>query len=167
VGSGNIGASNVARTVGIRAGAVVAALDAAKGAVSIVVAEHLAVSTSALAVVGFAAIVGHVFPVWLGFRGGKGVATACGVFLVLAPAATAVAFALFVVTVALTRYMSLGSLVVALVFPPAAFLLRSATSTVAAACASAVLVLIRHRANFAKLLAGTEHRLGSVVSREP
>jgi len=167
VGSGNIGATNVARAAGGAAGVLVGVLDAAKGAAGIAVAERLAASAGALAVVGVAAIAGHVFPVWLGFRGGKGVATACGVFLMLAPAATAVAIAAFALTVALTRYVSLGSLVAAVLLPPAAFFTRSGATTVAAACAAAIMILVSHRANVARLLAGTERRLDSALSGEP
>jgi len=167
VGSGNIGATNVARAAGGAAGVLVGALDAAKGAAGILVAERLAVSASALAIVGLAAIVGHVFPIWLGFRGGKGVATACGVFLILAPAATAAAIAAFAGTVAVTRYVSLGSLVAAMLLPLVAYLTRGATATVAAACASAVIIIVSHRTNLARLLTGAEPRAGGVPPQGP
>src|SRR6185436_20291139 len=95
VGSGNLGAANVMRASGVRAGVLVALLDMLKGALSVLVAERLSPSAAAPAVAGLAAIVGHIYPVWLRFRGGKGVATACGAFSVLTPAAippTAIVF---------------------------------------------------------------------------
>jgi len=109
VGSGNLGAANVMRAAGLKAGLIVAILDVAKGAASVLIAERLASQPAAPALAGFAAIVGHIYPLWLRFRGGKGVATACGVFSVLTPAAMAPAFAIFVATVWLTKYISAGS----------------------------------------------------------
>jgi glycerol-3-phosphate acyltransferase PlsY len=158
VGSGNVGASNVLRLVGARRAAAVLALDGVKGAVAVLLAARLAGGATPV-VAGLASIVGHVFPLWLGFRGGKGVATSAGVFAVLAPSALAVAAGAFVATVWATRYISVGSLVgaVALVLVTA----FSAPAGVAtAATVAAVVVLSRHRDNVARLLAGTERRIG-------
>ena len=112
------------------------------------------------AAAGVAAVVGHVFPIWLGFRGGKGVATSCGVFAVLAPMATVLAGIGFVITVWLTRYVSLGSLGAAIVLPPLAYYLAAPVTVVAAAAVCAVIILGRHRSNVRRLQPGTERRLG-------
>jgi glycerol-3-phosphate acyltransferase PlsY len=161
VGSGNIGAANVLRASGVRAGVLVALLDIAKGAVSVGLAMRLSSDASAPAAAGLAAIVGHIYPVWLRFKGGKGVATACGVFSVLTPYAALLAFALFLVTAWATRYVSLGSLVATIALPPIAYAMGSPVASLVAACAAAVLILLRHRGNLVRLRAGTERRLGA------
>jgi glycerol-3-phosphate acyltransferase PlsY len=104
--------------------------------------------------------VGHIYPVWIRFRGGKGVATSCGVFAVLAPEATIISVALFVITVVYTRYVSLGSLVASVALPIAVHFTRAPVPTLAGAIAAAALVIERHRSNLARLQRGTEHRLG-------
>ena len=109
VGSGNIGAANVLRASGVKAGVLVAVLDIAKGALSVMLAARFSDNAAAPAAAGLAAIVGHIYPVWLRFRGGKGVATACGVFSMLTPLAVPPALGIFVVTVWITKYISLGS----------------------------------------------------------
>jgi glycerol-3-phosphate acyltransferase PlsY len=98
--------------------------------------------------------------VWLRFHGGKGVAVAAGVFAMLTPLATGLAFALFVVTVGATRYVSLGSIAATVALPPAAWLLGASTGVVITAAAIAVLIVFRHRANIRRLRAGTERRMG-------
>jgi acyl phosphate:glycerol-3-phosphate acyltransferase len=158
-GSGNVGATNVVRTAGLAAGIIVALLDIAKGAASVLLAERLDGSPAAAAAAGLAAIVGHVYPAWLRFHGGKGVATACGVFAVLTPIAAAVALAIFTVAVVVTRYVSLGSLLASAALPPIAYAMASPPVVVDAALAAAVLIVFRHRSNVARLVAGTERRL--------
>ncbi|MCC7415996.1 MAG: glycerol-3-phosphate 1-O-acyltransferase PlsY [Acidobacteria bacterium] len=160
IGSGNLGAANVLRATGITAGVLVAALDILKGALSVLVAERLAGGGAGPAAAGFAAIVGHVYPVWLRFRGGKGVATACGVFSMLAPMAMPPALAIFVATVWASRYVSLGSMVATLSVPPLAYAAEVPPSIVAASCAAAALIVFRHRTNLWRLRAGTERRIG-------
>ena len=140
---------------------LVAALDIAKGAASVLLAFRLSPEAAAPAAAGLAAIVGHVYPVWLRFRGGKGVATACGVFLVLAPFALVPAMMLFVLTVWATRYVSLGSVLASLALPAFAYATGSPGPAVIAACSAAVLILFRHQSNLMRLFAGTERRLGS------
>src|SRR5262245_23484585 len=122
-GSGNVGSANVLRTSGTATALLVMVLDIAKGAGSVLLADRWSVAGSTPAVAGLAAIVGHVYPIWLRFRGGKGVATACGVFAVLTPWAVLPAFALFVATVWATRFVSLGSLVAVLALGPIAYAL--------------------------------------------
>jgi acyl phosphate:glycerol-3-phosphate acyltransferase len=160
IGSGNLGAANVLRSSGVTAGALVALLDIAKGAAGVVVAAQFSDNAAAPAAAGLAAIVGHVYPVWLRFRGGKGVATACGAFSVLAPAALPAAAVLFVVTVWVTKYVSLGSIVASIALPPLAYSLGSPPSVVVAGAAAATLIVFRHRSNLARLLSRTERRLG-------
>jgi len=159
-GSGNLGAANVLRTSGVKAGILVALLDMLKGAVGVLVASRLSADTAAPAAAGLAAIVGHIYPVWLRFRGGKGVATACGVFSVLVPSAVPAALAVFVATVWLTKYISLGSVLASIALPPLAYAAGGPMATVVAAIAAAAIIVFRHRSNITRLLAGTERRLG-------
>jgi glycerol-3-phosphate acyltransferase PlsY len=114
-------------------------------------------------VTGAAAVVGHVYPVWLRFHGGKGVAVAAGVFAVLTPLATVVACALFVAIVRTTRYISAGSLAATIALPPAAWLSGAPAAVVATAVGTAVLIVFRHRANIRRLRSGTERRVGVPV----
>src|SRR5262245_29713771 len=160
IGSGNLGATNVMRASALRAGIVVAALDMAKGAASVWLAERLGSSPAAPAAAGFAAIIGHIYPVWLRFRGGKGVATACGVFSVLTPMALPPALAIFAIAVWLTKYISLGSLLASVALPPLAYALGSSLPAVFAACAASMIIVFRHRSNVGRLRTGTERRLG-------
>ena len=161
VGSGNLGAANVLRASGVTAGVLVAALDIAKGAVSVVLAQRLGGAGAGPAAAGVAAIVGHVYPVWLGFRGGKGVATACGVFTVLTPLAVPPALAIFLASVWITRYISVGSVLASVVLPTAAYVIGSPGPVVGAAVAASALILFRHRSNLARLREGTERRFGA------
>src|SRR5712692_219354 len=121
VGSGNLGAANVMRASGVTAGVLVAVLDMAKGAASVWLAERLSPGPAVPAAAGLAAIVGHIYPVWLRFRGGKGVATACGVFSVLTPLALPPALTVFVLIVWSTKYVSLGSVLASLALPSIAY----------------------------------------------
>jgi len=160
-GSGNVGAANVLRTTGLPLGVMVMALDICKGAASVLTAYAAAGTVSSMAAAGAAAIVGHIYPVWLRFHGGKGVAVAAGVFAVLAPAATIVATAVFFSTVWLSRLISLGSLAATVTLPSAAWLTGAPVPVVAAAAGGAVLILFRHRANLRRILDGTERRVGA------
>jgi glycerol-3-phosphate acyltransferase PlsY len=163
VGSGNVGAANVHRTAGLTVALAVIALDIAKGATSVVLAVRLASGLDAQVAAGVAAIIGHVAPVWLRFRGGKGVATACGVFMVLAPLATAIAAVGFVATVWLTRYVSLGSIMATAALPPLAWALDASVAVVAGGTIAALVIIPRHASNLARLADGTERRLGQRV----
>jgi glycerol-3-phosphate acyltransferase PlsY len=159
VGSGNLGAANVVRASGVTAGVLVALLDMGKGAASVMLAQRLTDGAGASAVAGLAAIVGHVYPVWLRFRGGKGVATACGVFSILTPVAIGPSLAAFGLTVWLTKYVSLGSVLASLALPPIAYATGSPHPVVAVAFAASTLIIFRHRANVVRLRTGTERRI--------
>lgn len=163
VGSGNVGASNVLRTSGVPAAVAAMCLDAMKGSLAVLVAQRLTFEAAAPVAAGLASILGHVYPVWLGFRGGKGVATAAGAFAVLAPAALAFAGGVFVVAVWATRYISVGSLAGAVTLAAAAAAGGAPAIVVAGAVAAAVLIVYRHRGNLARLVAGTERRVGQRV----
>ncbi len=160
-GSGNVGAANVLRTTGPWRGVIVMGLDMSKGIAAVAIANLLAGGTALIALTGAAAIVGHIYPVWLRFHGGKGVAVAAGVFTMLSPGATAAAAALFLVTAWATRYVSLASIAATVALPPAAWLLGSPLSVVLVAAGAAVLILFRHRTNWHRLRMGTERRVGA------
>jgi glycerol-3-phosphate acyltransferase PlsY len=160
IGSGNLGAANVLRSSGVTAGVLVALLDVGKGIAGVLLAARLDGSNTAPAVAGFAAIVGHIYPVWLRFRGGKGVATACGVFTALAPIAVPPALAVFLVSAWLTKYISVGSVLASAALPPIAYAMGMPTPIVAAAVAAAALIVFRHRSNLARVWLGTERRIG-------
>jgi glycerol-3-phosphate acyltransferase PlsY len=167
IGSGNLGAANVLRTSGVRAGVTVMLLDIAKGVGSVMLVQRFD-GGAVTAAAGLAAIVGHVFPVWLRFRGGKGVATACGVFSVLTPLAVGPSLAVFLSAVWVTRYISVGSILASVALPPIAYATGSPAPVIGAALAASTLILIRHRTNLSRVLAGTEQRIGlRLMSREP
>ncbi len=159
-GSGNIGASNVWRTAGGSAGGLALVLDGSKGALAVVLARAASGDEAVPVLAGLAAVIGHVWPAWLGFRGGKGVATAAGAFALLAPQALLLAVAVFAVAVAATRYISVGSSLGAVALVAGASMGWSPAPVVAGAAIVAAIVLGRHRGNFARLLAGTERRVG-------
>jgi acyl phosphate:glycerol-3-phosphate acyltransferase len=161
VGSGNAGATNVLRAHGKGLAAAVALLDTAKGAAAVLLVRLVTADPRYAAAAGLAAILGHVFPLYSGFRGGKGVATAVGAFLVLAPLATAVCLAVFLAVVAVTRYVSLGSMIAIVLLPPAVGILSHAPrAVVVAAAATAVLVVFKHVENLKRLAHGEERKLG-------
>jgi glycerol-3-phosphate acyltransferase PlsY len=161
VGSGNLGAANVMRASGVKAGLLVAALDMAKGAASVWIASSVSDGADLPAAAGLAAIVGHIYPIWLRFRGGKGVATACGVFAMLTPAAVPPALALFAAVVWLTKYISLASVVATIALPPIAYAFGAPAPAVAAAVAASAIIVFRHRSNVLRLWTGTERRVGA------
>jgi glycerol-3-phosphate acyltransferase PlsY len=160
VGSGNVGATNVLRTLGVRPAVVAMMLDAVKGTLAVLVAQRLSGGVVAPVVAGLASMIGHVYPVWLRFRGGKGVATAAGAFAVLTPVAVAAALGVFLLTVALTRFISVGSMAAALTLAGWAIASDAPTVVGIGAAIGAALVLIGHRANVLRLVAGTERRVG-------
>jgi len=159
IGSGNLGAANVLRASGVAPSILVVLLDIGKGAASVRLAASLTSNPVAPAVAGLAAIVGHIYPAWLRFRGGKGVATACGAFSVLSPLAVPPLLMVFVITVWVTKYVSLGSVLASLALPPVAYVTGSSSAAVVAACAASALIVFRHRSNLKRLRAGTERRI--------
>lgn len=161
VGSGNVGATNMYRTKGLRLGLLVMALDAAKGALAVALAARAAPGDVDPVVAGVAAIVGHVYPVWLRGHGGRGVATACGVFSQLAPMATLAAALMFVVTVWLTRIVSAGSVAATLTLPWVAWATGLAPAVVWGSAGVAMLILWRHRGNLARMRQGRERRIAT------
>ncbi len=158
IGSGNIGATNVLRTGHKGAAAATLILDASKGGVAVLIARAL-VGPDAAQVAGLFAFLGHLFPVWLGFKGGKGVATFLGTLLALAWPVGLAACATWLVTAALTRFSSLSALVAAVLAPVWALILGQG-AMVALVILLAALVVLRHNANIARLRAGTEPRIG-------
>jgi len=159
-GSGNIGATNVARVAGKKLGILVLALDAAKGALPVMLAlRMLPESPRAHVAVGVAAFLGHCFPVWLKFRGGKGVATAAGVLLVLVPLAALAGFAVYGLILAVTRVSSLGSLSAGVVAVATAIFTARAPEYAVLSGLLFVFMLWTHRGNIRRLLGRTEHRL--------
>ncbi|MGV3623870.1 MAG: glycerol-3-phosphate 1-O-acyltransferase PlsY [Archangium sp.] len=159
-GSGNIGATNVARVAGKKLGAIVLLLDAAKGALPVWLALWLAPAEPLLhvAVTG-AAFLGHVFPVWLKFKGGKGVATALGVLLVLLPYSALIGFVTWVTILLITRVSSIGSLVGALFAIVSAFLLGSPFAYSMLAVALLLAMLWTHRGNIERIVKRTENKV--------
>lgn len=163
-GSGNPGAANALRIGGVPLALSVLALDVMKGALSVAWASRLGAGDAAPALAGVAAVVGHIYPIWMRFKGGKGVATAAGAFGVLSPMALVPAAALFIATVWATRYISLGSIVATVALGPIAWSLGASSAVVASAAAVAALIVFRHRANIDRLKRGAERRIGQRVT---
>ena len=167
VGSGNIGAANVARNAGAVAGVLTLLLDAAKGYAAVWIAERWTGGNGRwMMAAAVAAVIGHMFPVWLGFKGGKGVATGLGVFLPICWEAVAAAAALWILLVAFWRYSSLGSIVAAAALPALVYLFYAPHHAppdhiLWGTVLISVLVLWKHRENMRRLIAGQESRLGS------
>jgi glycerol-3-phosphate acyltransferase PlsY len=164
MGSGNIGATNVARTAGMSIGVATLLLDAGKGYFAVWLAGHFSGGNIRIMMyAGLAAILGHVFPVWLKFSGGKGVATALGVFLMISWAAVAAAVAVFAIVVLFWRYVSLASVSAAAALPLLVYLLYAPghappAAVTAGTLLAAALVIVKHRQNIERLMAGTEPR---------
>jgi glycerol-3-phosphate acyltransferase PlsY len=161
-GSGNIGATNVARVVGPLAGILTLVLDMAKGAAAVLLAEWVSNDSGIwMIVAGFAALVGHCFPIWLKFKGGKGVATAAGVFVVLSPLACLAAAVLFTLVVIFWRYVSLGSISAASAMPLLIYLLWAPhrappLAITLGTLVTALLIIYNHRGNLRRLVEGVE-----------
>jgi glycerol-3-phosphate acyltransferase PlsY len=157
-GSGNIGATNLYRTVGRKVGVMTLVGDCLKGVLPVLAVKYTTLPPEYAAWVGLAAFCGHVFSVFLRFRGGKGVATALGVFLALSPLAVAAALGVFIVLMLVWRYVSLGSVAAAAVMPLAVWLLGGGRSLIVVTTLIAVVVIIRHIENIKRLVSGTENR---------
>jgi len=159
VGSGNLGATNVFRTLGRTVGVVVMVLDIAKGAAAVLLAQWLVGGSWWPIAAGALAILGHVFPVWTGFKGGKGVATGAGALIGLVPLASAALIVLWVLLVLITRYVSVASIVCALAAAPLAWVFGAPWSYVAFIALAGLFVIVKHAENIKRLLAGTENRI--------
>jgi acyl phosphate:glycerol-3-phosphate acyltransferase len=173
-GSGNIGATNVARAGGKKLGILTLFLDAVKGYFAVVIAGYLATNSllnanpenrhvvlASMSLAVLFAMIGHIFPVWLRFRGGKGVATGLGCFIALAPKAVLVVLVIFAVLVGAFHYISLASIIASAAFPVFAFLLyrRDASpAMLTATIAASLLIILKHRSNIERLVSGTENR---------
>ncbi len=158
-GSGGTGATNVSRRAGKAAGVLTLLLDAAKGCIAVLIAKTVSGDDWVIAAAASAALVGHIFPVWLRFRGGKGVATGVGIFLVLAPIALLCAGVVFVAIVLVTRYVSLGSITAAILIPVLVWVQSDSQSLLTAAIVGAALIVFAHRGNIQRLASGTESRI--------
>jgi acyl phosphate:glycerol-3-phosphate acyltransferase len=171
-GSGNIGATNVARSAGLGAGILTLLLDAAKGALPVWVARHYFPDHASFQILAaLAALAGHCFPVWLKFRGGKGVATAAGVFAILCPVAALGAVLIFALVVAFWRYVSLASVSAAAAMPLLVYFLWAPhyappISVTAGSLAAALLIVYKHDANLQRLVEGTEPRFSLAKKSE-
>lgn len=160
-GSGNIGATNVARVLGKGIGVLTLLADTAKGFLPVFVALQLGFDHAVAASVAAAAFLGHLYPLYLKFRGGKGVATALGALLVLAPLATLILMVVFGGVVLISRIVSLGSIAAAVAAPIVLWLLSYAMPLIGMGAFLGAMVILRHRANIQRLLAGAEPRFGS------
>jgi len=158
-GSGGTGATNVSRRAGKAAGVLTLLLDAAKGSVAVLIAKAAGGDDWIIAVAAVAALVGHIFPVWLGFRGGKGVATGVGIFSVLAPISLLCAGVIFIALVVTTRYVSLGSMIAAVLIPVFVWLQSGAQPVLLAAILAAALIVFAHRGNIKRLASRTESQI--------
>lgn len=159
-GSGNVGAANVLRTTGTLEAATAVCLDAMKGALAVLIVQRVTTEPTAPVAAGLAAVIAHIHPVWLGFRGGKGVATAAGAFAMLSPGAVLIATCVFVAAVWMTRFVSVGSMAAAITLAATTAAGDWPGSVVVGATGAALIILYRHRGNLARVIAGTERRIG-------
>lgn len=158
-GSGNTGATNTMRVLGLKVGVPVMALDIAKGATAVVVARLLAGGDVVPVLAAGAAVAGHLYPLFLGFRGGKGAATGAGAMVALVPWIGLAAFVLWLSVSLATRYVSIGSVVTAIAFPATTFASGQPWPVRLFTLGAGAFVIWRHRPNIARLRAGTEHRI--------
>jgi len=160
-GSGNIGATNLARLLGKKIGLLTLVADTAKGLIPILLAQEIGLSDPISALVGIAAFLGHVYPIFLKFKGGKGVATGFGVLLGLAPLATTILLLIFAAVAVMTRIVSLSSMVSAVAAPLVLWLFYYSPTYIIMAALIAIMIVFRHYANIQRLLNGTEPRFST------
>jgi glycerol-3-phosphate acyltransferase PlsY len=160
-GSGNVGGTNALRTAGWRAGVAVTLIDIAKGAIPVWLTARFNPESGWVAAAMLAAVVGHCYPVWLKFRGGKGVATGFGAFLVIAPLSALAVLPVWILVLAISRWVALASMVASACFPLVLKLIdRPDVVTLVAVSAAAVLIIFRHSSNIRKMLSGEEVKVG-------
>lgn len=160
-GSGNIGATNVYRTLGRKVGIMTLVGDCLKGLIPVLIAKQLGLHEAWIAATGLAAFLGHIYTIFLGFKGGKGVATALGVFLGVSPLSVLVALGVFILVLAKWRYVSLASITAAAAMPLVIALLEPKKLLIAMSLAIAALVIYKHRENIRRLRSGTESKFKS------
>jgi glycerol-3-phosphate acyltransferase PlsY len=160
VGSGNIGMTNVARAAGRGAAALTFSGDVLKGALPVLAVRALGADATTIALVALAAFAGSIFSIFLGFKGGRGVSTSLGIWLAMAPVATLLAFAVFLIVLAVTRIVSMGSICAAIALPVLIVAMGLPRAYQVLIAVMAVIVLLRHRDNIQRLLSGKEPRLG-------
>lgn len=174
-GSGNVGASNAMRLLGKGWGIAILLFDAVKGLVPVVLVQHVYLTGNAgvqhyAIAAALSALVGHVFPVWLRFRGGKGVATGLGVMTALLPLAVAIALPVFITVVAVSRFISLGSITAAALLPGLFFInhtLPADAELFVFVCTACIFVIYKHKSNIRRIIAGEENRLGEKRADSP
>ena len=159
-GSGNIGATNAFRAGGKSIGIATLLLDIAKGALCVAVAGWATGSREWEAAAAFVSVLGHCFPVYLRFKGGKGIATGCGAFGMLAPVPMAITLGVFLAALLITRMVSAGSIAAGVALPLVILWLRPEPALLISVAAAALLVVARHRANITRIVMGGEHRIG-------
>jgi len=160
-GSGNVGGTNALRTAGWKAGVAVTVIDIAKGALPVWLMTRFNPESEWVAAAMLAAVLGHCYPVWLKFRGGKGVATGFGAFVVIAPLSALAALALWFVVLVISRWVALASMIASACFPLLLKLIASPdVVTLVAVSAAAVLIIFRHSSNIRKMLSGEEVKIG-------
>jgi glycerol-3-phosphate acyltransferase PlsY len=161
MGSGNVGATNVMRTAGKTLGLLTLLLDLSKGIASVAAGRHFLGSNAYGAIAAFFAMIGHAYPIFLGFRGGKSVATGAGAFLMLSPLGILGSICVFAVSIALSRIVSLSSMIASAAFPLFAWIFKAQQGVVIWGAICAGLIIFRHRPNIQRLLNGEEKRIGT------
>lgn len=165
MGSGNVGATNVIRSAGKAAGLITLFLDVAKGAAAVLLGQHFGEGATAGPIAGFFAMLGHAYPAFLGFRGGKSVATGAGAFLVLCAPAIATSIVLFIILVYTVRIVSISSMIASSLFPLFAWLYGTNNETVIWGSICAGLIVFRHRPNIVRLIRGEEKKIGAATDK--
>ncbi|MFH1564185.1 MAG: glycerol-3-phosphate 1-O-acyltransferase PlsY [Nitrospirota bacterium] len=165
IGSGNVGASNVYRAVGKTAGISVLIIDILKGFLPVCLVHYLGYDILTMIVAGLGAISGHVWTVFLKFKGGKGVATGLGVFLGLAPVPILIILVIFILVVAISKYISLGSIIGAFLLPPLLFFFKGERVIIIFGAVVSLLIIIKHIPNIKRLIIGQEHKFNTKIEK--
>jgi acyl phosphate:glycerol-3-phosphate acyltransferase len=161
IGSGNIGATNVMRSSGKAIGILTLLGDALKGFLPTALFLYFGASYEIVSAAALAAFLGHIFPVYLGFKGGKGVATALGIFIALSYQSVLIALVIFIIIIAIWRYVSLGSIIAAVIMPFLLYFFGTPRSFVFLSIIMGMIILVKHKENIKRLLAGKENKMGS------